>query len=153
GQARTAVSDADPGFAGEDGFNTANLLGVTNAHVVVVYNPNPARQFLGTYINGVLVGSVVTTKPLTSLNNAFSFLGRSLYNGDNWLNGSIDEFRIYDGELDRFQIAASFQSGPDVPNFNVGTFTSFNVGVGNPNIPVTQARQLLAILNFSAATN
>src|ERR1041385_7231352 len=47
GQARTAVSDADPGFNGEDGFNTANLLGITNAHVTVVFNPNPARQFMG----------------------------------------------------------------------------------------------------------
>jgi Concanavalin A-like lectin/glucanases superfamily len=153
GQARVAVSDTDPGFAAEDGFNVATVLGQTNVHLLVVYNPNPARQFLGLYVNGNLVGSALTTKALSSLNNAFSFLGRSLYAGDGWLNGSINEFRIYDGELDRFQIAASFQSGPDTPNFNVGTFTSFNLNVGSANIPVSQARQLAAIMNFSAATN
>jgi hypothetical protein len=153
GQARTAVSDADPGFAGEDGFNTANVLGQTNVHVVVVYNPNPARQFLGLYINGNPAGSIATTKPLSSLNNAFSFLGRSLYSGDGWMNGSINEFRLFDGELDRFQIAASFQSGPDTPNFNVGTFVSFVLNAGVPTIPVSQARQASAIINFTAATN
>ena len=153
GQARTAVSDADPGFNGEDGFNTGNVLGMTNAHIVVIYNPNPARQFLGLYVNGNLVGSGTTTKSLSSIQNVYSFLARSLYSGDGWLSGSINEFRIYDGELDRFQIAASFQSGPDTPNFNVGSFVSFNVSAAGANLGVDQVRQASAILNFSAATN
>src|SRR6185503_15120262 len=105
------------------------------------------------YVGQNLAGSVATLKPLSSINNQFSFLGRSLYGGDGWLNGSINEFRIYDGELDKFQIAASFQAGPDTTNFNVGTFTSFVVSAGTPTLGVDQFKQATASMNFSLATN
>src|ERR1022692_3945023 len=153
GICRVAVSDANPGFNGEDGVNVANLLGRTNLYLTVVYNPNPGHTNLSLYLNGNIAGSVLTTKPLSSINNVLSYLGRSTYSGDSWLNGDIDEFRLYDGELDRFQIAASFQSGPNTPNFNVGAFVSFNLNVGSSTIPINQLRQSSAIMNFAAAPN
>jgi hypothetical protein len=156
GQARLAVSDTSPGYLNESGFNVNNILGRTNLHVVAVFNPNPSRQFLGLYLNGSLVGSSTTgAKTLASINNVYSFLGRSLYSGvgDAWLAGSIDEFRIYNGELDKFQVAASAQAGPDHTNFNVGTFTSLVFNTGTPTMPVDELRQSSIIINFSAATN
>jgi hypothetical protein len=156
GNSRLAVSDSSPGYLNESGFNVGNVLGQTNLHVVAVFNPNPSRQFLGLYLNGRLVGSTGTaTKTLATINNVYSFLGRSLYSGvgDAWLAGSIDEFRIYNGELDRFQIAASDQAGPDHTNFNVGTFTSMSLNPGGATMPVDTLRQGSVIINFSLATN
>jgi alpha-L-arabinofuranosidase len=114
GNARLAVSDTSPGNADETGFNFSNLLGQTNAHIVAVFNPRPARQFLGLYLNGSLVNSVATgNKTLGSITNNYSFLGRSLYSGDAWLAGSIDEFRLYDGELHADEMAATQLLGPN----------------------------------------
>jgi hypothetical protein len=129
-------------------------LGQTNIQVVAVFNPAPSRQFLGLYTNGVLAVSGSTGgKYIASINDAFSFLGHSLWSGDAWLNGSIDEFRIYDGELDKFQIAASYQAGPNQTNYNVGTLTGLVVNPGTMPIGLNATRQIAAYLNFSLASN
>jgi len=152
GNARLAVTDTMPGGSGEAGFNINNLLGQTNLHLVAVFNPSPARQFLGLYTNGVLAASTSTGgKYIASINDVFSFLGHSLWSADAWLNGSIDEFRIYDGELNKFQIAASFHAGPDQTNYNVGTITGFVLDPGPQPLALNTTRQLAAYLNFTQA--
>ena len=154
GYARLAVTDTMPGGSGEAGFNINNLLGQTNIHVVAVFNPTPGRQFLGLYTNGVLAASVSTGgKYIASINDVFSFLGHSLWSGDAWLNGSINEFRIYDGELDKFQIAASFQAGPDQTNYDVGTVTSFVVSAGTMPLYLNNLYPIAAYLNFTLANH
>lgn len=154
GNSRLAVTDTMPGTSGEAGININNLLGQTNIHLVAVFNPTPARQFLGLYTNGVLAASTSTAgKYIASINDAFSFLGHSLWSGDAWLNGSINEFRIYDGELDKFQIAASFQAGPDQTNSNVGTVTGFVVNPGPMPLYQYNTYSVAAYLNFTLAGN
>jgi hypothetical protein len=113
GNARMAVTDG-VGNGNETGFNTGNLLGRTNLHLVAVFNPAPNRQFLGLYTNGILAASTSTgTKQIASINDVTSFLGHSHWSGDPGLNGSIDEFRIYDGELSTNQIVATGVLGPN----------------------------------------
>jgi alpha-L-arabinofuranosidase len=154
GSARLAVTDTMPGGSGEAGFNLNNFLGQTNMHLVAVFNPSPARQFLGLYTNGVLAASASNGgKYIASINDVFSFLGHSLWSADAWLNGSINEFRIYDGELDKFQIAASFQAGPDQTNYNVGTLTGFTVSPGTMPFYLNSTHQIAAYLNFTLANN
>lgn len=154
GSARLAVTDSMPGNSGETGFSLNNVLGRTNLHLVALFNPAPSRQFLGLYTNGVLAAAGFTGgKYIASLNDAFSFLGRSLWSGDAWLNGSIDEFRIYDGELDKFQIAASYQAGPNQTNDNVGTPTGLVVNAGTMPVVLNNTRQVAASLNFTLASN
>jgi len=113
GVCRLAVSDATPGWRAEDQVSAQNLLGQTNVHVVVVYNPNPNRGILALYINGELAGQNRTFKPLDTLNNVYSYLGRSTYTADAYLNGAINEFRIWSGELTPFQVAINSAVGPD----------------------------------------
>ena len=152
GSARLAVTDTMPGGSGEAGFNLNNLLSQTNLHVVAVFNPAPARQFLALYTNGVLAASTSTGgKYIASLNDVFSFLGHSLWSGDAWLNGAINEFRIYDGELNKFQIAASFQAGPSQTNYSVGTVTDFVLDPGPQPLALNSTRQLAAYLSFTLA--
>ena len=155
GDARLAVSDVAPGYNDETGFYFNNLLNQTNIHVVVVFNPGITRQFLGLYLNGMLLDAAPTAnKTIASIDDAYSFLGRSLYSGsgDAWLNGSIDEFRVYDGELDRFQIAASGEAGPNATNYQTGSFTSFVLNA-TPSLILNSSGQVAAFLNFSQATN
>jgi len=75
-----------------------------------VDSPN---HILTLYTNGVLAMSV--TNVVIDLNlvaDNFSLLGRSQW-ADPPLNGSIDEFRVYNGVLTSAQVAASFAAGPD----------------------------------------
>jgi uncharacterized protein YjdB len=135
-------------------INVPSFLGRTNIHYVGVFNPNPSRLFFGLYTNGVLVGSASTgSHTLAGIHDVFSWLGRSLWSGDAALTGSINEFRIYDGELDKFQIAASDQAGPDATSFNVGTFSSFVLSTASLSKVVGSQGQINALVNFSLVTN
>lgn len=113
GDCNLAVSDSTPGWRSEDEVFRPNILGRTNLHIVAVYNPQPNRAVLALYMDGVLEAQTVTRKPLDTLNNLYSFLGRSLYAADAYLNGAINEFRIWSGELAPLQIALNGAAGPD----------------------------------------
>ncbi len=53
------------------------------------------------------------TSNLADLNDVNTWLGRSTWLGDGNLNGTFDEFRIYDTALAEAEITASRLSGPD----------------------------------------
>jgi hypothetical protein len=149
--ARFAVGGSN---VGEDQANQAGtFLGQTNRHIVCVFNPNPGRHFIGLYIDNQLVGSSTSlANNMATINDVDSWLGQSLFAADSLLLGSINEFRIYDGEVDKFQLAASFDAGPDATNLNIGSFVSFVVNTGG-TIPKDDVRQVSALMNFTAATN
>jgi hypothetical protein len=81
-------------------------------HVVCI--ADPATGYSAIYTNGILDSQTNGPLPaLSGVNAALSYLGRSLFSADAWLNGSLDEFRIYHGRLTPQEIAANFASGPD----------------------------------------
>jgi hypothetical protein len=53
------------------------------------------------YVNGVEVGrnSALTLSPLSLGSTTQNWIGRSQYSGDPYLNGVVDDFRIYSGAL------------------------------------------------------
>lgn len=88
-----------------------NLDNQTNIYVACVLDP--ASGFMGVYTNAVLA---VSTNNLTSLSSVATnrfFLGHSLFPTDPALNGSIDEFRIYNAALSPAQITANYKNGPN----------------------------------------
>jgi len=89
-----------------------NLDNQTNLYVACVLDP--ASGFMGIYTNGVLAASRKDLASLSSVDTNVFFLGRSLFASDAPLNGSIDEFRIYNAALSPAAIAASYQNGPNV---------------------------------------
>src|SRR6185437_5301871 len=108
GTQRAEVS-AGGGLFDLDGAGT--LDGQT-VHVVCILDPT--NHYSAIYTNGVLEQAVTSTIPaFTNVNAAWSFIGRSLFSTDAWLNASIDELRIYDGRLTPAEIAANDQFGPD----------------------------------------
>ena len=112
---RMSYAQAAPGYNDEyvvNGVGVLDLLGPMS--VTCVYDP--PNQTMSLYTNGVLVASVspVTARfSLTNVHNVHSWLGRSLYNGDQSYAGSMDEFRIYDAALGPLQIAVDNEAGPD----------------------------------------
>jgi hypothetical protein len=52
--------------------------------------------------------------PLSSYSFNQAFLGRSAWDVDNYINGTVDEFRIYNRAKTAAEIAADFAAGPSV---------------------------------------
>jgi hypothetical protein len=63
------------------------------------------------------------------VSSAWSFIGRSLFSADAWLNATIDEFRIYDGRLTPEEIATGYKFGPDALALP-GTLVQSNAATG-----------------------
>ncbi len=68
---------------------------------------------LSYYINGLLQ-STIPAVPLNSYTFTNFYLGRSPFAGDNYVSGTVDEFRVYSHALTTDAIAADFAAGPNV---------------------------------------
>jgi alpha-N-arabinofuranosidase len=109
---RYAISDADPGYSHENYVETTPTVTGVPVYVAVVHNSTTGEVEL--YVNGASAQSGTFSIPLSSVNNIYSFLGKSLYTVDPYLKGSIDEFRIYNSILTPEEIAQHYKDGPDI---------------------------------------
>lgn len=108
------ASDSDPGGTHADSVARAGALrNLENVHLVAVFNPLGGYDAL--YVNGALAGRNTnpTVRDLTKVQDIRNYIGRSLYSADPYLDGSVDEVRIFDGALSSLQVALDFASGPD----------------------------------------
>jgi hypothetical protein len=87
-------------------------LGGQSLHVVFVYNPSAGVALI--YTNGALEVSQAIATALTNVSANAAALGRSPWDGDPWLAGAIDEFRIYSGQLTQADVGAAQLAGPNV---------------------------------------
>ena len=81
--------------------------------ISVVYDP--ANNYEAIYYNGTIESSYTgTLVALSSIPQTEFTLGKSPWSayGDPYLNGTIDQFSVYDGALSGSQIAANFAAGP-----------------------------------------
>lgn len=105
-----ANSASDPLF--EQRLIAPGILDGQTVHVACVFDP--PNQSLAIYTNGVLEAvNTNLTIGVGSLNNAFSYFGRSLFPNDPYLNATIDEIRIFKGALSPITIKQSQDQGPD----------------------------------------
>jgi hypothetical protein len=88
-----------------------NVNNQTNLYVACVLDP--PTGFMGIYTNGVLAKKRDDLVSLASVDTNLFYLGKSLFAGDAPLNGSIDEFRIYNGALSAEKVAVNYKNGPD----------------------------------------
>jgi arabinan endo-1,5-alpha-L-arabinosidase len=94
-------------------FNLAGTFDNLKLHVVCIVDP--ASNCAAIYTNGVLENATnAVWSSFPSVSSAWSFIGRSLWSSDAYLNGTIDELRIYDGRLTPQRIAANDLAGPNV---------------------------------------
>jgi hypothetical protein len=124
---RAAITSGN--YSGEqNAYTGADFSYHNNLHLAFVFNP-PAG-YLAIYTNGVLAGinNSVTTA-FSAVNDAYSWIGRSLYSGDPYPDFTLDEFRIYNGALSPAEIAAADALGANQlldnssPSFNTTMVT------------------------------
>ncbi len=112
----TAGSTAQLGLTTTSGTLNLTTPGIfDNLTLQVDCIVDPVDGYDAIYTNGILSSTVTSaTPPLNSVSTAWSFIGRSLFGVDAWLNATVDEFRIYDGRLSPAMIAANGLAGPNV---------------------------------------
>ena len=119
----------------------------TQTHVVLT--TDGATPLGKLYTNGVLVASNVamSLRPVDIGTTPNDWLGRSQY-PDPYLNGAIDEFRIYNAALSASIILTNFHNGPDgisiAPPNAVDDMMTLNPGA-KALIPVVQNDQAVQI--------
>ena len=77
-------------------------------HIALVYDNNVLKL----YVDGTKVSENTNTglKVSDLGSNLYSYLGRSLYNGDGWFNGCFDNFEVYDCVLSDSEIAETAEA-------------------------------------------
>jgi hypothetical protein len=100
------------GNAAEVATDATNVLSAgTPYHIVLVVDEDGGAFNL--YVNSAFQNGIAFTSSLANINDVNGYLGRSLFEADAYLNGVIDEFRIYDVALTSSQIAYSYAQGPE----------------------------------------
>jgi hypothetical protein len=120
------------GGGGEQQINgTSALAAGTSYHVAVTLNGYTGIL----YLNGVAVGTnnAMTLRPSGLGSTGNNYLGKSQY-ADPYLNGLIDEFRIYSVALSPAEIAATYALGSNqLLSTNSPTIT-FSMSANNPTL-------------------
>jgi hypothetical protein len=117
--ARAAITASD--FGEEATISTessSSASGVNDGkpHMAAVVIDSKAEKFYF-YIDGHQIGSPASIDAgLDGVKGANQWLGRSSFDADAGLTGSISEFRVYDTALTADQIAADFKAGAEVVN-------------------------------------
>jgi autotransporter-associated beta strand protein len=100
------------GFA--QSVTASGTLDNQTVHVAVIYDA--PDQKIAIYTNGVLEAvNTNFTATISGLSDVFSYIGKSLNPAYPYLNGNIDEFRIFRGALSPISILQSQVQGPNVP--------------------------------------
>ncbi len=118
---RLEIRDVDPGGGGiaTGDFSIDKELPDTK-HYAVVYDsdgtPVSGGPLISVYADGELMVETSTSIQLSDINDVNNWLGRSNWTNDANLEGSFDEFRIYDYALTNDEALGNFEAGPDTLN-------------------------------------
>jgi hypothetical protein len=105
----TTANFYNAGFPWGNSVYTPGPLGNESVHLTCEYGDG----WVEVYTNAILMGSIGgVVAPASSAGTNFSSIGYSPY-GDPGVNGSVDEFRIYNGILAPEEIQASQVLGPN----------------------------------------
>jgi hypothetical protein len=114
-----------PGASGCTTTSQVLFNGLSNTQIVITYALGGPANF---YVNGALImncpGVISQSNYDIATSTQTNYLGRSLWSGDTGLAGSINEFRIWNGELSASMVKANMNAGE-----NRYTFFTFNVVV------------------------
>ncbi len=150
------ITGTDPGYIAEQqAGGYGNLSTHTNLHITAVFNP-PAG-YVAVYTNGTLVSAnTAVTTQFSSVSSVLNYIGRSLYNGDSYMDFDLDEFRIFNGALTSQGVAIADVAGPDaVPSGvtnGVGPVLSLSFQAPSTLQPLTIG-SLKLLANYANLTN
>lgn len=132
--------------------NPSGLNGVTNVHVTVVVDPPNNNMY---YYNGTTLMSTVhvLVPSLSGLIDTYGLIGRSLFDVDPTLTGSINEFRIYSGVLPVSTLALNDASGPGSILANPGTIQALHFSSPVNSLVVNGISQQTLHGDFTSVSN
>lgn len=90
-------------------------------HLVITVSPDGN---LNTWVDGEQKLTNVNTNNLSNVTTGFEAIGATSWN-DPGMRGSVNEFRIYEGELTAAEVATNLSSGPNQAPGNGPVITSF----------------------------
>ena len=116
-------------------FDAPSALTVSN-EVCVTVTYNYSAQIASMYVSGRKVASAAMTLPLYTIPDGNNYIGQSEWygSGDPYLNGVLNEFRIYSGIESDLQIAIDATTGPNTIVTNTGSLLSLTVQTPNTNV-------------------
>jgi hypothetical protein len=132
--------------------NPAGLNGQTNVHVTVVVDPAGNRMY---YYNGLTSPSVLnssTVPPLSGVIDSVNLIGKSLWDQDAPLMGTINEFRVYNGAITPAQLALNDAAGPDNYVTNPGSLLAVHLNSPDNPLLANQNSQQLFTGDFANVT-
>ena len=133
--------------------NPQGLDTLANQHVTVVVDCVNSNMY---YYNGTTVASTPHWTRLPSLaesSDTFNTIGRSFYDVDPTLNGTIHEFRIYNGVVAPSQIALNDAAGPDNYVTNPGPAVALHFGETAGSLVVNQSAPETLTGDFATVSN
>ena len=90
---------------------STTLTATGNHYFAVTFSPSGANYTESYYVDGSLIGSILTTVTPSSLGTTtLDYLGCSQFNDPN-LRGSISDFRIWNNALSAAQVSANYSAG------------------------------------------
>jgi Concanavalin A-like lectin/glucanases superfamily/Bacterial Ig-like domain (group 2) len=139
-------------------------FGTTNHYAFVI---SDLQRRLDMYLNGVLKESFpYTTEPSALMAGNVQYrtmlgyhqnnmtegnLGQGLGPNTGW-RGSIDEFRIWQGALNKVQVQVSYQSGPGNPRIDPGAVQTLSVALSDPTMVLGSLQRPSVSATFANAT-
>jgi hypothetical protein len=134
------------------GNDPAPLVTGTEYHVACVYDA--VASVMSMYLNGVLVESVsIAEANITQLAATEAYFGAAVNYGDNNLNGSLNELRIYNGPQTALQLAINHATGPDNIVTNPGALLAVRLVVPNTNMVSIASQSVTVYADFANMTN
>jgi hypothetical protein len=116
--------------AGETVVDAPFTLAISNqVCVTVVYNYS--AQTASLFVGARKVGSSPMNKALYTIPDGDNYIGKSQFAADPYLQGILDEFRIYSGVKSDLQVAIDAVTGPDTTITDPGALTSISVTTSN----------------------
>jgi hypothetical protein len=130
------ISDTDNANVFNQSITTGTVRGLTNIHIVCVFNPPGGYEAV--YTNGLLAGiDTGVTIPMSGIWATNNKIGADLW-PDPGMQGSVSEFRIYNGTLTPDQVAADYLLGPGtLPTPGVSLGASISAGSLTISWPVS----------------
>ena len=120
---RVEIRNEDPAGGGATTIDFSDNRDLPKeALYTVVYDSDgsPAEgPLVSVYVDGEKVTEGTTNIALSDINDVNNWLGRSNWTNDSNLEGSYDEFRIYDYALTENQVLGNFEAGAESVNIGV----------------------------------
>jgi len=131
--------------------NPGGLNGFTNVHVTVVVDPPHTNMYYynATTFLPTLHGGVPA---LNTINDTTCLLGKSLFDADSPVMGSLNEFRIYQGVISLSQLALNDAAGPDLIVTNPGPVQALHFSSPVNPLLVNQSSQQILRGDFTNLT-